>query len=145
MTALAAEPGIGDELVELARRAALNAYAPYSGFRVGAALRASDGRIFTGANVENAAYPASSCAEATAVAHAAAEGMRAITEAAVACIDAGSLDHAYPCGRCRQILNEFRTGFVFVATGSGPFRTHTLAELLPHGFKLAAPRPPSAS
>lgn len=125
-----------DQLVAAAREAAEYAYAPYSGFRVGAALLADDGRIFTGANVENAAYPSSNCAEATAVAHAASEGMRKIKEAAVACIDATSLDGAYPCGRCRQILNEFEAEVVYVATASGDVRTHTLAELLPHGFKL---------
>ncbi|MDP3985015.1 MAG: cytidine deaminase, partial [Acidimicrobiia bacterium] len=98
-----------DQLVALARKAAETAYAPYSGFRVGAAVLASDDRVFTGANVENASYPASSCAEATAVAHAASEGMRKIKAVAVACIDAESVEGAYPCGRCRQILNEFDT------------------------------------
>lgn len=99
-------------------------------------MLADDGRIFTGANVENAAYPSSNCAEATAVAHAASEGMRKIKEAAVACIDATSLDAAYPCGRCRQILNEFDAEVVYVATGAGEVRAHTLIELLPYGFKL---------
>jgi cytidine deaminase len=125
-----------DELVAAAREAALSAYAPYSGFRVGAAVLADDGRIFTGANVENASYPVSSCAEATAVAHAASRGMRRITATAVACIDADSIEGAYPCGRCRQILNEFETETVYVTTGAGEIRTHTLVELLPHGFKL---------
>jgi cytidine deaminase len=92
--------------------------------------------MFTGANVENAAYPSSSCAEATAVAHAASEGMRKIKAAAVACIDAPSLDLAYPCGRCRQILNEFGAEVVYVATASGEVREHPLNELLPYGFKL---------
>jgi cytidine deaminase len=124
------------ELVEAARKAADNAYAPYSNFRVGAALLTDDGRIFTGANVENAAYPSSNCAEATAVAHAASEGMRKIKEAAVACVDATSLEGAYPCGRCRQILNEFDAEVVYVAIASGDVREHTLAELLPYGFKL---------
>lgn len=128
--------GRATELVEAARKAADNAYAPYSNFRVGAALLTDDGRIFTGANVENAAYPSSNCAEATAVAHAASEGMRKIQEAAVACIDATSLDAAYPCGRCRQILNEFDAEVVYVAIASGDAREHTLAELLPFGFKL---------
>ena len=125
-----------DELVAAAREAALGAYAPYSGFRVGAAVLADDGQIFTGANVENASYPVSSCAEATAVAHAASQGMRRITATAVACIDAASIEGAYPCGRCRQILSEFDTETVYVTTGDGEVRTHTLVELLPHGFKL---------
>ncbi len=125
-----------EDLVAAAREAALKAYAPYSGFRVGAAVLADDGRVFTGANVENAAYPSSSCAEATAVAHAVSEGTRRITATAVACIDAESVEGAYPCGRCRQILSEFDTGTVYVTTGAGEVRTHTLTELLPHGFKL---------
>jgi cytidine deaminase len=125
-----------DELVAAARQAALSAYAPYSGFRVGAAVLADDGAVFTGANVENASYPVSSCAEATAVAHAASKGMRRIIATAVACIDADSIEGAYPCGRCRQILSEFDTENVYVTTASGEVRTHTLDELLPHGFKL---------
>ena len=125
-----------EELLALARKAAEGAYAPYSGFRVGAAVLAADGSVYTGANVENAAYPSSSCAEATAVAHAASEGMRKIITAAVACIDAGSLEGAYPCGRCRQILNEFDTDTVYVTTARPEFRKHPLAELLPYGFKL---------
>ncbi|HEX5671744.1 MAG TPA: cytidine deaminase [Acidimicrobiia bacterium] len=125
-----------DELVAAAREAALSAYAPYSGFRVGAAVLAEDGTVFTGANVENASYPVSSCAEATAVAHAASKGMRRIIATAVACIDADSIEGAYPCGRCRQILSEFDTEDVYVTTATGEVRTHTLDELLPHGFKL---------
>ena len=125
-----------EELLALARKAAENAYAPYSGFRVGAAVLDEDGTVYTGANVENAAYPSSSCAEATAVAHAASQGMRKIKATAVACIDAASLEGAYPCGRCRQILNEFETEMVYVTAAGLEFREHTLAELLPHGFKL---------
>ena len=123
-------------LLALARKAAQNAYAPYSGFRVGAAVLGDDGTVYTGANVENAAYPSSSCAEATAVAHAASEGMRKIKATAVACIDAASIEGVYPCGRCRQILNEFETEMVYVTAAGPEFREHTLAELLPHGFKL---------
>ena len=125
-----------DQLVEEARRAALGSYSPYSRFRVGAALLADDGRVFTGANVENAAHPAASCAEATVVAYAASQGVRKVEAVAVACIDADSIEGAYPCGRCRQILHEFRTDRVYVTTGEGEMREHTLAELLPHGFRL---------
>ena len=125
-----------EELLTIARKAAERAYAPYSGFRVGAAVVAADGTIYTGANVENAAYPSSSCAEATAVAHAASEGMRKIVSTAVACIDARSLEGAYPCGRCRQILHEFDTDIVYVTAAGPEFREHRLAELLPHGFKF---------
>lgn len=128
---------LDDEILAAkAREAALGAYAPYSNFRVGAALLSADGRIFTGANVENAAYPASNCAEATAVGTAVSAGVRQVEKIAVACIDAASLEAAYPCGRCRQILSEFGTRSVLVTTGESTISEHTLDELLPHQFKL---------
>lgn len=123
-------------LAAKAREAALGAYAPYSNFRVGAALLSVDGRIFTGANVENAAYPASNCAEATAIGTAVSAGVRQVEKIAVACIDAASLEAAYPCGRCRQILSEFGTRSVLVTTAESTISEHTLDELLPHQFKL---------
>ncbi len=125
-----------DELVEEARSAARRSYSPYSRFRVGAALVADDGRVFVGANVENAAYPVSSCAEATAVNFAVAQGVRKIETLAVACIDAAAVEDAYPCGRCRQIMAEFDVERILVTTGSGEVREHTLDELLPHRFRL---------
>lgn len=121
-------------LVRRARRAGLKSYSPYSGFRVGAALLAEDGTVYTGTNVENAAYPVSSCAEVTAVNHAVAEGVRKIDTVAVVCLDADSLDDAYPCGGCRQVMHEFGVQTVLVAAGDAPHRVHTLSELLPHGF-----------
>jgi cytidine deaminase len=126
-----------DPLVEKARRAAEMAYVPYSGFRVGAALLAEDGTVFTGVNVENAAYPSSSCAEATAVGTAVSAGARRFRAVAVACIDAVTVEGAYPCGRCRQILLEFGVPRVLVSTADGEVREHSLDELLPHGFELA--------
>lgn len=126
-----------NDLVALAREAALKAYAPYSKFRVGATVLSSDGITYTGANVENAAYPSSSCAEANAVARAVSEGVRKIDAVAVACIDAPSVAGAYPCGRCRQIMSEFGVDQVHVTAGSGSkVMSHTLDELLPHRFKL---------
>ncbi len=126
-----------EELLETARKAAENAYAPYSDFRVGAVVVADDGRVFTGANIENAAYPSSSCAEATAINTAAAAGVRKIESVAVACIDAKDVDGAYPCGRCRQIMSEFNVDNVFVTAGPGSEeREHTLDELLPYRFQL---------
>jgi cytidine deaminase len=122
-------------LAAKAREAALGAYAPYSNFRVGAAVLSADGRIFTGANVENAAYPASNCAEATAIGTAVSAGVRQVEKIAVACIDAASLEAAYPCGRCRQILSEFGTRRVLVTTAESAISEHTLDELLPHQFK----------
>ena len=125
-----------DDLAGLAREAAVLAYAPYSNFRVGAVAVAASGEVYRGANVENASYPASSCAEATAVANAVSSGVRKLDTVAVACIDAADIEGAYPCGRCRQIMWEFGVERVIVTTASGEVREHYLAELLPHGFKL---------
>lgn len=126
-----------NDLVALAREAATRAYAPYSKFRVGATVLDSEGLTYTGANVENAAYPSSTCAEATAIAHAVSEGVRKIDAVAVACIDAPSTEAAYPCGRCRQIMSEFGVEEVHVTAGSGSkVVTHSLDELLPHSFRL---------
>jgi cytidine deaminase len=126
------------ELVEAARQAAKGSYSPYSGFRVGAALLDDDGNLYTGANVENASYPVSSCAEATVVNHAVSAGARSFPVLAVACIDAADVEGAYPCGRCRQIMNEFSVDRVLVTTAGGEVREHTLRELLPHGFNTRA-------
>jgi cytidine deaminase len=124
-----------EELVARARAAAENSYSPYSRFRVGAVVVADDGRVFTGANIENAAYPSSNCGEATAIHTAVAEGVRKIDTLAVACIDAPEVQGAYPCGRCRQIMAEFGVANVIVAGGEGTeIREHTLDELLPHRF-----------
>lgn len=124
------------DLVDRAREAALNAYAPYSEFRVGAAVLAEDGTVYTGANVENAAYGSAICAEGSAISRAASSGIRKLATVAVACIDAPSVDHAYPCGNCRQLMNEFGVERVIVTTGAGDVREHNLADLLPHGFRL---------
>lgn len=125
------------ELAELARRVAEGAYAPYSRFRVGAVVVGKDGDTFTGANVENAAYPVSSCAEATAINYAVSQGVRKIDTVAVACIDADDVDGSYPCGRCRQIMSEFDVERVVVTAGDGSgVREHTLDDLLPYRFDL---------
>lgn len=126
-----------NDYIELARGAALGAYAPYSNFRVGAVVVGSGGEVFTGANIENAAYPASACAEATTIGTAASQGVRKIELVAVACIDAVDVDGAYPCGRCRQIMSEFDVETVLVSAAPGSkIRQHTLDELLPYRFKL---------
>jgi cytidine deaminase len=124
-----------DELVAAARAAAKNAYSPYSDFRVGAVVVTAGGEVFTGANIENAAYPSSNCGEATAIHTAVATGVRKIDTLAVACIDAADVEGAYPCGRCRQIMSEFGVETIIVAAGDGSeIREHTLDELLPHRF-----------
>ncbi|MGD2059472.1 MAG: cytidine deaminase [Acidimicrobiia bacterium] len=124
-----------EELIAAARAAAIGAYAPYSEFRVGAIVVGSGGEIFSAANVENAAYPSGSCAEANAVASAVSHGVRSIDTVAVACIDAEGVAGAYPCGDCRQIMSEFDVRRVVVTAGEGSeVREHTLDELIPYRF-----------
>ncbi len=121
------------ELVAQAQQARERAYAPYSSFPVGAALLGRSGRVYTGCNVENAAYPLVTCAERTAVTKAVSEGEREFQAIAVV-TDTG----ATPCGACRQILREFSGPEgdlrVLVADTDGNVRTFTIAELLPEGF-----------
>ncbi len=124
-------PQADPELVRLARDAAANAYAPYSGFHVGAAVRLEDGRRFSGANVENAAYPQGQCAEASAIGAMVAGGAGRVEEVVV------SGPHAVaPCGGCRQRLSEFGgpDTVVHLAGARGVETTTTLGELLPLGF-----------
>jgi len=115
-----------------------NAYAPYSRYRVGAALLDMEGRIFTGCNVENAAYPACCCAERTALFGAVAQGSRRFSAIAVAGGPAGEAPplsgYAFPCGVCRQALWEFGSLRVLVAKSEEDYKTYLLEELLPHGF-----------
>lgn len=120
-------------LVDEARRVRGNAYAPYSNFKVGAAIRASTGQVYTGVNVENVAYPEGTCAEAGAVAAMVAAGETQIAEIAVI---ADSPMPVSPCGGCRQKLAEFGRGDVPVtlATTDGAVQHTTLAELLPGAF-----------
>ncbi|MFM9973239.1 MAG: cytidine deaminase [Beijerinckiaceae bacterium] len=122
-----------ETLFEAAKMAREQAYAPYSSFRVGAAILGDDGRVYAGCNVENAAYPTGTCAEAGAVAAMILGGGKAI--AAVVVI--GESDAlCTPCGNCRQRLREFAKPStpVHVADGSGIRRTFTLEELLPASF-----------
>ena len=110
-----------------------NAYAPYSGFQVGVALRSSSGEVYTGVNVENAAYPEGTCAEAGAIARMIAAGDRKITAVYVV---ADGAEPVPPCGGCRQKLSEFSAPDVPVtmATISGIEKTLTVAQLLPGAF-----------
>jgi homotetrameric cytidine deaminase len=127
-----------ERLLEAAQAAMRNAHAPYSEFLVGAALRASGGGVYSGANVENAAYPQGQCAEASAIGALVAAGERHITEVAVV---AEKEDFCPPCGGCRQRLSEFAGPDTPVHLGrlGGARRTLTLGELLPHAFDLEAP------
>ncbi|WP_298982775.1 cytidine deaminase [uncultured Roseibium sp.] len=121
-------------LFEAARAVREKAYAPYSNFLVGAALRTPDGNVFTGCNVENASYPVSVCAEGGAVSAMIAAGQRQIAEAVVI----GDAALCTPCGMCRQRLKEFGTDdlIVHVADLNGIRRSFTMDELLPAAFEL---------
>jgi len=118
-------------LIDLANEARKRAYVPYSKYRVGAALRTKSGRIFTGVNVENAAYPTTMCAERVAVFKAVSEGEREFEVIAVVTDNGGS-----PCGGCRQVLAEFGLDtLVLIADGRGKLvKEMTVAELLPEAF-----------
>ena len=118
-----------DELYERAVAIAKRAYAPYSSYLVGAAVRARDGRVFEGVNVENAAYPLGICAERAAVARAVADGCRPGDLEAIGIT-------ASPCGGCRQWLYEFRLERVIFRNAEGEVVTHTPAELLPEAWEL---------
>lgn len=122
-------------LVAAARRAAKAAYAPYSRFRVGAAVADERGRIFAGCNVENASYGLTLCAERAAVVQAVAAGARRLVAAAVAAEGAAE---PWPCGACRQVLAEFMPpdAPVWVAGRARAVHTVRLEDLLPHSFRV---------
>ncbi len=121
------------ELVELAFSMLERSYSPYSGFAVGAALLCADGAVFTGCNVENAAYGSTICAERTALVKAVSEGRR--DGFAALAIAGRSEDYCWPCGACRQMLYEFAPGLrLLVARGDGDFVSTTLDALFPCGF-----------
>ncbi|QIE45139.1 cytidine deaminase [Pseudohalocynthiibacter aestuariivivens] len=121
------------DLLDAATKVREMAYAPYSGFRVGAAIRANSGKIYAGCNVENVAYPEGTCAEAGAIAAMIAGGDTVITEVAVI---AGGPAPVAPCGGCRQKLKEFGQGDVCVSmhTLDGQTQTALLRDLLPGAF-----------
>ena len=120
-------------LVELAFSMLERSYSPYSGFSVGAALLCADGAVFTGCNVENAAYGSTICAERTALVKAVSEGRR--DGFAALAIAGRSEDYCWPCGACRQMLHEFAPGLrLLVARGDGDFVSTTLDALFPCGF-----------
>jgi cytidine deaminase len=121
-------------LREAAMRALDNAHAPYSNFRVGAALLTRDGRLITGCNVENSAYGLAICAETLAVAYAVSQGLTQFDEIAIASED---VEPTPPCGACRQVLNEFAPNIrISSYTRDGKEASWTLEELLPHAFVL---------
>ena len=118
-----------DELLERADAVSANAYAPYSNYLVGAAVLARDGRVFAGANVENAAYPLGICAERAAIGKAASEGLKPGDVEAIAIT-------ASPCGGCRQWLHEWRFDEVHFRRADGSVATYAADALLPDTWNL---------
>lgn len=129
------------ELEAAAKKTALNAYSPYSGFRVGAAVLAASGVMYTGANVENASYGLTLCAERAALAAALSAGERKIVAICLACIDVAidvPIEKRVPCGACRQWLQEVAPDADILIVGAEhPFK---IKELLPIPFSLSKPR-----
>ena len=123
-------------LLEQATKVRLNAYAPYSRFKVGAAIRSTSGAVYVGCNVENVAYPEGTCAEAGAIAAMIAAGDSRIAEI---CVIADSPDPVPPCGGCRQKIAEFADQSVVVTlwTTDGAAKSMTVAEMLPGVFSAA--------
>lgn len=127
------------ELIALALAARENAYAPYSGFRVGAALLCKDGTVYQGCNVENAAYGPSNCAERTAIFKAVSEGKQDFAKIAIVggLKDTKTFEYCPPCGVCRQVMMEFvnpKTFEIILWAGGDQIKTVTLDELFPMGF-----------
>ncbi len=126
------------KLVARALAAKERAYAPYSRFRVGAAVLAASGEMYDGANVENASYPAGICAERAAIARAVSDGERRLVAIAVCGgPDGPAKDYCFPCGVCRQVMREFcdpKEFTVSIAKSADSYETFTLDELLPKSF-----------
>lgn len=120
-------------LIDAARAVRLRAYAPFSNYLVGAALLGADGKIYTGCNVENSSYPATICAERSAVVRAVSDGIQQFYGIAVATRDGGS-----PCGICRQVMFEFAPNMtVLICDAQGTIKAEqTVAQLLPLGFRF---------
>ena len=127
----------GEKLLELAIQAMEKAYAPYSGFKVGAALLCADGTVYQGCNIENASYSPTNCAERTAFFKAIYDGHRDFTAIAVCGGKDGEITGYFPpCGVCRQVMREFCQDdfIIYMAGPEGQYEKLTLAELLPHSF-----------
>lgn len=133
---------IKKKLIKMASEAAKTAYAPYSGYQVGAALLTDSGDIFTGCNIENASFGAANCGERTAFFKAVSEGHRRFRAIAIvggaadSTAEAKFSEYAYPCGICRQVMEEFCQGdfLILVAKSEEDYLEYTLQQLLPHGF-----------
>ncbi|MCB1382596.1 MAG: cytidine deaminase [Notoacmeibacter sp.] len=122
------------DLFDLARAAMRRAHVPYSKFPVGAAMRTADGRIYSGANIENVSFPEGWCAETTMLSHYVMDGGGPVTEI---CVAAEKMDRITPCGGCRQRLAEFADAHtkLYLCDQTGIVETKTMAEILPLAFK----------
>ena len=127
-----------EELIRQANIAMENAYAPYSGYKVGAALLCTDGSVYTGCNIENASFTPTVCAERTAIFKAVSEGKTDFVAIAVCGGKNGVIEGFFPpCGVCRQVLSEFCKGDLLIYTANREgYRTQTLEDLLPYRFGL---------
>ena len=125
-----------EKLVELSKEAMQRAYAPYSGYQVGAALLCADGSVYLGCNIENASYTPTVCGERTAIFKAVSEGKRDFTAIAICGGKNGVITGAFPpCGVCRQVMREFcDDDFTVYLVNAEGFATVTLADLLPYSF-----------
>ena len=125
-----------NELIKIAAETMMKAYTPYSGFKVGAALLTSDGKIYTGCNIENAAYGPTICAERVAFFSAVRDGEREFEAIAIVGGEGGLLtSFTYPCGVCRQVMREFCTDdFKLYFSNGKDIEEHTLSDMLPFSF-----------
>lgn len=118
-------------MIDLAKLYQTRAYAPYSKFRVGACVRADDGQLYGGCNIENASFGATICAERVAITKALSEGATKISEITII----GDSDYTYPCGICRQFMAEFADGLqIHIIGQDDSLRSYQLTELLPYAF-----------
>ncbi|MBR5467693.1 MAG: cytidine deaminase [Firmicutes bacterium] len=123
-----------EELVKMAEEAMENAYSPYSKFKVGAALAADDGSVYTGCNIENSSFGATICAERTAIVKAVSEGKRKFEKIAIV---SSSGDTTYPCGICRQVMSEFMIDAeVVFKDKNGNIIVEKVKDLIPKSFVL---------
>lgn len=123
------------KLIEAARAAIANSYAPYSNFHVGAAVLTDSGKIFAGCNVENASYGLTNCAERTAIFSAVAQSGPALKVRAVAVLNDREMPCS-PCGACRQVIFQFGPEAIVIFQGSGELKQASIAELLPESFQF---------
>lgn len=121
------------KLYEMALKAKEFAYAPYSNFKVGAAVLTSDGMVFLGNNIENSSYGATICAERVAVFKAVSEAKTNIVKIAVA---SDTEDFTYPCGICRQVINEFMPDGEIIIGNKNDVKVYKVSELFPHAFEF---------